>query len=426
MGYKLLLAALLPMMTATARAQQVIGLGWAKNSVNTTIFRKNSVVSLGREEYAAFYDGDGYLTLAKRLAGDTAWTTKRTPYVGQVRDAHNSISIMVDGNNYLHVSWAFHNNPLHYCRSVAPGSLEVTAELPMIGNEEAHVTYPEFFRLRNGDLLFLYRDGASGRGNLVMNRYSTKKMNWVRVQDNLVDGESRRSAYWQTCVDDRGVIHLSWVWRESPDVATNHDLCYARSSDGGKTWRRADGSRYKLPITAATAELAVPIAQNSELINQTSMCTDQHGHPYIATYWRRADSQVPQYFIVYHDGKHWQTQQVTKRTTPFTLGGAGTKKIPVSRPQVLADKMKVYMVFRDEERGSRPSVAVCENIQKGDWQIRDLSTENVGQWEPSYDTEWWRQYRQLHLFVQRTGQGDKETLEELAPQPVYVLEWSDL
>jgi hypothetical protein len=47
----------------------------------------------------------------------------------------------------------------------------------------------------------------------------------------------------------------------------------------------------------------------------------------------------------------------------------------------------------------------------------------VGSWEPSYDTERWKKDRVLHLFVQRTGQGDGETLEELAPQPVYILEW---
>jgi hypothetical protein len=32
------------------------------------------------------------------------------------------------------------------------------------------VTYPEFHALPGGDLLFLYRDGGSGGGNLAMNR----------------------------------------------------------------------------------------------------------------------------------------------------------------------------------------------------------------------------------------------------------------
>ena len=44
-------------------------------------------------------------------------------------------------------------------------------------------------------------------------------------------------------------------------VETNHDLCYARSLDGGKTWQRSDGTAYQLPITAATAEIAWKIPQ---------------------------------------------------------------------------------------------------------------------------------------------------------------------
>jgi len=39
-------------------------------------------------------------------------------------------------------------------------------------------------------------------------------------------------AYWKMCTDSGGTLHLSWVWRETGDVATNHDMAYAKSSDG--------------------------------------------------------------------------------------------------------------------------------------------------------------------------------------------------
>ncbi len=57
-------------------------------------------------------------------------------------------------------------------------------------------------------------------------------------------------------VDASGTIHLSWVWRETWLVETNHDLCYARSSDNGITWQRSDDTPYTLPITMSTAEVA--------------------------------------------------------------------------------------------------------------------------------------------------------------------------
>lgn len=129
----------------------------------------------------------------------------------------------------------------------------------------------------------------SGEGNLVMNRYDLKTRRWSRLHSVLIDGQGKRNAYWQLCVGNDGTIHLSWVWRESWLVETNHDLCYARSRDGGLTWEKSDGEPYALPITADNAEYACRIPQNSELINQTGMTADGDGHPYIATYWRAGE-----------------------------------------------------------------------------------------------------------------------------------------
>ena len=404
-----------------------VGEGWAKNQVNAVIFRRNSVVSHGRWQYVAFYDASARMVLAKRRLGATQWEVRPTQYKGDASDAHRSISIAVDGRGFLHVVWNQHDSRLQYCRGLRPGSLELSAELPMLGEKESRVTYPEFYRAPGGDLLFLYRDGASGSGNLVLNRYDLKTRRWARLQDRLIDGEGERNAYWQAFVDERGAIHLSWVWRETPDVATNHDLCYAKSVDGGRTWLKSTGERYRLPITAQSAEYILRIPQGSELINQTSMTTDARGRPYVVSYWRPEGTQVPQYQLVYHDGRSWRTVQVTRRTTPFSLSGRGTRRIPVSRPQVVVDERRgrpeVFMLFRDAERGERVSVAACTRLPRGDCAVSDLTEEAVGMWEPTYDPEMWRRKRELHLFVQRVGQGQGEGTEDIPAQPISILEW---
>jgi hypothetical protein len=305
-----------------------IGDGWAKNSVNAVIFRRNAVVSHKEVQYAAYYDEDAFVVLAKRKLGSENWEIRQTKHKGKVKDAHNSISIMVDGDGFLHVSWDHHNDSLRYCRSTAPGSLELTAKIQMTGIKEDKVTYPEFYRLHNGNLLFLYRDGASGRGNLMMNHYDLKTGKWTQRQDAFIDGEGQRNAYWQMCTDSEGSIHISWVWRETGDVATNHDMCYAKSTDGGITWQKSNGEVYDLPITASNAEYAAQIPQKSELANTTSMCADSEGRPYIATYWRPENTTIPQYHLVYHDGVEWQKLQISNRTTPFSLSGRGEKRIP--------------------------------------------------------------------------------------------------
>lgn len=409
-----------------AQKETVIGPGWSKTSVNAVIFRKNSVVTYKNHQFAAYYDSSGYMVLAKRKLNSYKWTIQQTPYKGNVKDAHNSISIMTDGKGYLHVAWDHHNSPLNYVKSLKPLSLKLSDRFNMTGKDELIVSYPEFYRMPDGDLLFFYRLGGSGNGNMIINRYNHKTGNWNRLHDVLIDGENTRNAYWQATTDRNGTIHISWVWRESPDVASNHDLCYAKSDDGGETWKKSDGTIYTLPITAATAEYACKIPQNSELINQTSMTADSKGQPYIAGYWRQEGSQVPQYFMVYKNGDNWKISQVSKRTEAFTLSGIGTKKIPISRPQIVVNEkngISPIVLFRDAERDKLVSVAICDNLEKNRWHYKDLTNYPVDDWEPTFDTELWRTKKILHVFVQKVGQGDEEKEESLEAQPVHILEW---
>ena len=399
-----------------------VGMGYSQTSVNTTVFRNNSLVTQGDEQYISYYDAEGYLILGKRKLGSGKWTLHRTQYKGNVKDAHNVISMMIDGAGYLHVAFDHHGNPLNYCRSLAPHSLELGEKEPMTGLDENDVTYPEFYSLSGGDLLFVYRSGVSGCGNLVMNRYAVKEQKWHRVQNVLIDGEGQRSAYWQICVDRQGTIHLSWVWRETWKVETNHDLCYACSHDNGVTWYKTNGQKYVLPIRMDHAEYACHIPQDSELINQTGMSADANGHPYIATYWRDKDSRIPQYRLVWYDGTQWHNRQVLQRKTAFSLKGGGTKMIPIARPRLIVEGNKIFYIFRDKERGSKVSMAYTADINGNKWAVVDLTSFPVDAWEPSYDTELWKQKHLLHLFVQRTEQGDGEHLVPFAPQAVSVLE----
>lgn len=398
--------------------------GYSQTSVNTTVFRNNSLVTHDGVQYICYYDPEGYLTLGCRPVDSTEWTLNRTQYQAHVEDAHNVASMMVDGEGIIHIAFDHHGAPLNYCRGVAPGSLELGDKEPMVGTDEDDVTYPEFYRIGDGDLLFAYRSGRSGRGNLVLNRYILSEHRWQRVHDVLIDGQDQRNAYWQLYADPAGTLHLSWVWRETWLVETNHDLCYARSTDGGQTWQHADGTPYELPITADNAEYACLIPQGSELINQTSMTADADGHPYIATYWRDAEDSIPQYRLVWHDGTAWQQTIVGQRTQPFSLAGGGTKLIPIARPRLVTDGRAAYYVFRDAERGSRVSLSYTDQISGGNWQTIDLTTTPVDAWEPSIDNELWKTDGRLHIFVQQTQQGDGEHTVEAEPTMVSVLEVS--
>ncbi|HQE34410.1 MAG TPA: BNR repeat-containing protein [Flavobacterium alvei] len=414
--------------TSVKTVQTDIGYGWNNNSVNVVKFRKNALTTFQNYQFTAYYDENSYLILAKRKVNSSDWEKVKTPYKGNTKDAHNDISIAIDGDGFLHISWDHHDTKLRYAKGKSPMSLDLGEEQSMTGKEELKVTYPQFYNLPNGNLLFFYRSGASGRGNMVINFYDVKSKTWSQLQQNLVNGEEKRSAYWQSSIDQQGVIHLSWVWRESWDVSTNHDLCYARSKDGGITWEKSSGENYKLPITASTAEIAWKIPQKSSLINQTSMATDENGNPYIATYW--SENKIPQYQIIYLRNGNWKKISTQFRKTPFYLGGGGTKQIPISRPDILiankGNNSKLYLLFRDEERGNKISLAYIQFNKESNWKIVDLTKDSVGQWEPNYDNSLWEKENKLHIFMQNVTQIDGEGLAKIAPSNVSVIEVNHL
>ena len=398
-----------PTPTAIGRVLPIADNAYAGSSVNVVANIRSALFTHSRTQYAAFYATDGEMVLARRTIGTDTWETRRTGHRGQVADAHNAISLAVDGAGFLHVAWDHHNGALNYARSVAPGSLELGAKSPMTGQREASVTYPQFHRLPNGDLLFLYRDGSSGRGSLILNRYSVETQQWSAVQPNLIDGEGRRSPYWSMAVDSRGQLHLAWTWRDSPDVATNHDLAYARSADGGVTWTRVDGTPLALPITAATADYALRIPTGSNLMNPPVVAANRSGRPYICSYWSAQPDAAPQFNIVHHDGKAWNVIAGPARTEAFTLAGTGTKRPPISRAALLVDPTwqaaALHLVYRDDARGGRVVVATLRSGQT-DWHVRDLTSTSVGAWEPSEDPPAWERFTQAHFLTQFVEQRD--------------------
>ncbi|WP_354334732.1 BNR repeat-containing protein [Pedobacter sp. CG_S7] len=308
----LFVCALMLMVSITANAQlkginnaEIIPAGeaWAKNSVNTVIFRRNSLVTYKDTQYIAYYDEDKNVVLGKRNINSKDWELIVTPYKGDATDAHKSISIMIDGDGYLHMSWDLHGGPFNYCKSISPGSLELTPKFNMTGFKEKHVTYPEFYRLANGNLLFLYRDGGSGNGSLMLNIYDIKTKKWKMIQDGWING----------------------------DVSTNHDMCYAKSDDGGVTWKKSTDEKYNLPITAATAEYALKIPQKSELINSTAIAVDENNSPYIVNYWKTT-----------YDTELWKDKKILNLFVQNVEQGDGetTKELTGQKAAVLKWKIK--------------------------------------------------------------------------------------
>lgn len=432
-GYKLLIIATLLLYNCNANHDiegtrlVPVASGWSQTSVNTTVFRRNSLTTSGEHQYIAYWDDEGYLTLGKRESNSDQWQLERQPYRGYCADAHRSISIEADGHGYLHVAFDHHGTPLTYAKTTTPGSLELDELKPMTGENEQNVTYPEFYRLDNGDLLFAYRTGGSGRGNMALNYYMTSYNQWTTLHTALLDGQGQRNAYWQMCLGGGDTLHLSWVWRETSKAESNHDICYAMSPDGGISWQNSHGVPYSTPITIENAEIAWPVPQGSDLINQTDMAADHNGHPYIATYWRETGDSTPQYRLVWHNGQKWQHTAVAQRKTPFTLQGKGSRRLPLARPRIVLDNNEIEekviaLLIRDQERGNRMSIAHTTDPTSGNWTITDLTSFSLGAWEPSFDAVLWRKEKKLNIFVQQTTQANGDVVQTTDSKTIYVME----
>jgi hypothetical protein len=395
-----------------------VGPGYSGSSVNVVANRRHAMFTHARMQFAAYYDGDNYLVMARRALDSDEWVTRRSQFKGNAKDAHNSISIGIDGDGFVHVAWDHHDNPLNYARSARSLELELARVSGMTGIAEQRVTYPEFHLLADGDLLFLYRDGQSGRGRLVLNRYSVKERAWRTVQTNLIDGKGARSPYWSLAIDRDGGVHLAWTWRETPDVATNHDLAYAFSRDGGLTWSAIRGSPLHIPLTVATDSYAAKIPAQRNLMNPPWITADWRGRPYIVSYWSDSSDSPAQFRVVHHLKGTWQTETITRRAQKFELAGTGTRRPPISRGVLLVegsnDEPAAHLIYRDDAHGGGALLLSTDRISSTEWRERELLRGSLGAWEPTIDPVQWQRFQELHLLIQPVQQRDGNDAEEAA------------
>lgn len=401
-----------------------IGYAFADDAVNTSIFRVSAIISAGGFQFATYYAPDGSVVVARRDLKGIKWDIAVQAFKGHVADAHNVTVLGISSDGLLHLSYDHHGDPLHYRVSGKPYDIRSFGDaIAMTGQQEEHVTYPQFISAPDGTLYFFYRDGASGNGTLCLNRYDVKSKTWSAVHHPLVDGEGKCNPYWwRPSIAGDGTINLGWCWRDTPNAQTNHDLCFACSKDGGQTWLRSDGKPQALPITRENAEVVEHIPKGSNLINQCSSATDAQGHCHLVQYFNDADG-IPQYFHEWFDGSAWHKNQVSHRTTRFSLSGGGSLAIPISRPEIAIEPGgTVCIITRDAQLGG--GIRLYEaSAPYEKWSAVDVLHEDLGNWEPMYDLSRLAGGGILSLFVLPVKQGNHEREVNFGPQMAEIVEF---
>ncbi len=313
-----------------------------------------SLLTSAPHQYVAYYDENRNMTVAHRRLGEKNWTYKILPSkVGW--DSHNYIAMALDNDGHLHVSGNMHVNKLVYFYSTTPHDISTLQQVAsMTGKEENRVTYPLFSKGPGGDMIYTYRDGSSGSGNQIYNTYNLQTKTWSRLLDMpLIDGEGEMNAYIKgPSAGPDGYYHMVWVWRDTPDASSNHDLSYARSKDLIH-WEKSDGSSLKLPIRIATAEIVDPVPAKGGIINGNTVIGFDKEKRVVITYHKYDAAGNIQIYNARRESGGWKIYQATDWKHRWEFGGGGTITFDVHVQPVRVDATgKLTMGYSSTEAGS--------------------------------------------------------------------------
>ncbi len=307
--------------------------------------------TFGDDQFVAFYDTSHQMTVGKRKLPSSQWEFKRLPStVGW--DSHNYISMAIDRDSLIHVVGNLHSSPMIYFRSEEPLDIQsMQAVHQMTGQQEDVATYPEFIQ-SDDRLVFHYRYGRSGNGYEVYNIWNPSAQKWERLLDTpLIDGEGKMNAYMQgPTLGPDGYFHLLWVWRDTPDCATNHDLSYARSKDL-ITWETIDGTPLELPIRYADSSTYIdPTPVYGGLINIGIKIGFDQNDEFIAGYHKYDSAGNTQLHLAKFENSKWKRQQLTNWEYRWDFKGFGTieNELLIESPNAISDSELIFGYHHQE------------------------------------------------------------------------------
>ncbi len=377
-------------------------------SINGNAFQAEALLTYNGYQYVTWYhqgpsDEDVYI--ARRDLTGSTWQlldTLKNLDNGDAPawDAHNVISIGVSGDGRIHFSWDMHNNTLRYMNTTtgvatnpagaAWNSSIFNAERSALnagGTSIGDVTYPQFITKANGDMVFNYRTGSSGSGNVWMTTYRAATglfdaphiiidgtATGVSYSDPYGTTSSDRNAYINGMnIDGTGRIHMTWVWRETATGGSNHDISYAYSDDGGDTWLNNAGGvvgTIANPITMEAQSgnnskglIVVPMDRGNTLMNQQTQTADNFGGVHMVMWHKTDDAPKQTGFTTtpaayYHYFRDPATSQWTRNSLPTLRADGVTPLVVGSRPDMAYDgDGNLYAVFTSPGPGDGVGVA---------------------------------------------------------------------
>lgn len=297
----------------------------------------------GNHQYIAYYDANRQMSVAYRRGPRSPWTYyKVDSWLGW--DSHNNIKMALDADGHLHLSGNMHGHRIEYFRTRYAHDVRSLKRVEVMANREMEkrVTYPRFLQNKNGDLLFKYRIGGSGNGSDIYLRYDTESRDWSQLHAGpLIDGEGKMNAYVDgPAPGPDGRFHMVWIWRDTGDAATNHDISYARSPDLVE-WQDSAGKRIQIPITFNKSDIVDPVPPGGGAINNNvKLGFDSQNRPLVA-FHKFDENGNTQVYLSRREDAGWASYPITDwedfRWSFSGFGALPDWKVRVGRPELLPD-----------------------------------------------------------------------------------------
>ena len=348
--------------------------------INGLSFQQDALVTHGEHQHVAYYDGNRRVCLARRELPQGRWRIIRfADYDFKSNDAHNTISMGIcpkDGT--IHLAFDHHGHPLHYCvsrKGAADSPTDATWDTSLFGpvmsqleaGEPIKITYPRFWQTPDGGLQFCYRRGGSGNGDRMLVDYDAESGLWVNTRqidsgeglfrDSMGDSRSRCSYPNGYNYGPDGKLHATWVWRESSQ-GSNHDLMYACSADGGRTWQNNKGELLgEPPCVDSPGITVVTISRLHGLMNTHGQAVDSKGRVHVVM-WHCTDQSLRA--ASSRPGEHRWGPPQARRYHHYWRAGDGRwhhRELPPvagNRPKIFMDKSdNAYVIYGTRRRSAK-------------------------------------------------------------------------
>lgn len=407
---------------------------YALSGINTGLFRRHAMLTLGAHQLVAYIGHDGRVVLVQ--LSTKGHRIERTLSLDNpmpremLGDGHQGISMGYSADGFLHLLWGCHDteHPA-YLKLSWPQLAEVSRDFPS-GLQVKRLSYPQFFGTPDQLLMSFRRDDGPADYNPCdhwLVRYDPAR-GWVSVHAPLVRfPPAPQLAYLNTMGENKDTLAIAYMLRRydlmdtsDPQMHVKNDsLRVAWSPDLGRTWNGLDGRSIPLPIQANARAPDVAIGRDENLINQGGGWLGADGWYHIA-YFRNDQHSVPQIYLTSFQlttGRQ-TTTCLTQRSVRFNLLGRGTQVWPISRPAVFQLGGTLVVVYREEDR----LMVTWLPRRKSAWQTGRLYTGDLGNYEPIVDYSALKEGR-LILYIQRVQQGrdDRPAAASSSPAQAWLL-----